>query len=389
MFVGVGASRIRDLFEKGRKNAPCLLFIDELDAVGRTRFSGLGGGHDEREQTLNQMLVELDGFDAREEVILIGATNRPDVLDKALLRKGRFDRHIAVPSPDLNERKEILQLHAKKIKLDENVDLDVIARRTPGFVGSDLANITNESALLAGRENAQAITLRHLEEAIDRVIAGPEKKSRLISEEEKKKIAYHESGHTLVALNLVNADPVHKVSILPRGPALGYTLQLPIEDKFLTSENEILDKIVVLLSGRAAEELIFSEKTTGSHDDLKRATEIAYRIVTEYGMSEELGPITFDRDRDKIFLGREMAQGREFSEKTAQLIDEGVRGVIDKCNNRSKDILRNNRDKLKNLADALIEKEIIEGDEIKRIVGIEVEEKKGKDSGSGKDKKSS
>ncbi len=389
MFVGVGASRIRDLFEKGRKNAPCLLFIDELDAVGRTRFSGLGGGHDEREQTLNQMLVELDGFDAREEVILIGATNRPDVLDKALLRKGRFDRHIAVPSPDLNERKEILQLHAKKIKLDENVDLDVIARRTPGFVGSDLANITNESALLAGRENAQAITLRHLEEAIDRVIAGPEKKSRLISEEEKKKIAYHESGHTLVALNLVNADPVHKVSILPRGPALGYTLQLPIEDKFLTSENEILDKIVVLLSGRAAEELIFGEKTTGSHDDLKRATEIAYRIVSEYGMSEELGPITFDRDRDKIFLGREMAQGREFSEKTAQLIDEGVRGVIDKCNNRSKDILRNNRDKLKNLADALIEKEIIEGDEIKIIVGIEVEEKKGKDSGSGKDKKSS
>lgn len=376
MFVGVGASRIRDLFEKGRKNIPCLLFIDELDAVGRTRFSGLGGGHDEREQTLNQMLVELDGFDTKEGVILIGATNRPDVLDPALLRKGRFDRHIAVPSPDLNERLDILKLHARKIKLAEEVNLDVVARRTPGFVGSDLANIVNEAALLAGREDAPAVTIKHLEEAIDRVIAGPEKKSRIVSADEKKKIAFHESGHTLVALYLPNADPVHKVSILPRGPALGYTLQLPLEDRYLISEEEIFDKMAVLLGGRSAEELIFNMKTTGAHDDLKRATEIAYKIVTEYGMSEELGPITFDRDRDKIFLGRELAQGKEYSEKTAQLIDEGVKAVMDKCHIRAKNVLKENRDKLEKLAQVLMEKEIIEGDEIKKIVGIKVKKDK-------------
>ncbi|MFH1414533.1 MAG: ATP-dependent zinc metalloprotease FtsH [Elusimicrobiota bacterium] len=373
MFVGVGASRIRDLFEKGRKNAPSLLFIDELDAVGRTRFSGLGGGHDEREQTLNQMLVELDGFDSREGVILIGATNRPDVLDPALLRKGRFDRHIAVPSPDLNERKEILQLHAKKIKLKRGVKLDVIARRTPGFVGSDLANIVNEAALLAGRENAVSVSMKHLEEAIDRVIAGPEKKSRIISIEEKSKIAYHEAGHTLAALHLPHADPVHKVSILPRGPALGYTLQLPIEDRFLISEEEIFEKLVVLLGGRTAEELIFRTKTTGAHNDLQRATDIAYRIVTEYGMSKELGPITFRRDRDNIFLGRELAQGREYSEKTAQMIDESVMAIIDECYKRAMKLLEENRESLIALADALVEREIIEGDDIKRICGLEIE----------------
>jgi cell division protease FtsH len=401
MFVGVGAARIRDLFEKGRKNAPCLLFIDELDAVGRTRFSGLGGGHDEREQTLNQMLVELDGFDSREGVILIGATNRPDVLDKALLRKGRFDRHIAIPSPDLNERKQILKLHAKKIKKAPGIDLDVIARRTPGFVGSDLANIVNEAALLAGRENAKAVTMRHLEEAIDRVIAGPEKKSRIVSEEEKSKIAYHESGHTLVALNLKHADPVHKVSILPRGPALGYTLQLPLEDKYLISQEEIMDKLTVLLGGRSAEELIFNSRTTGAHDDLKRATDIAYRIVTEYGMSDELGPVTFQRDRENIFLGRELAQGREYSEKTAQLIDQGVKDIMDNCHQRAKDILLNNKGKLEKLAENLIEKEVIQGREIKKVIGMddgekepkisnsEAKEKEGAASGSRKNKTSS
>ncbi len=374
MFVGVGASRIRDLFDKGRKNAPCLLFIDELDAVGRTRFSGLGGGHDEREQTLNQMLVELDGFDSRDGVILIGATNRPDVLDPALLRKGRFDRHIAVPSPDLNERRDILKLHAKKIKLEKKANLDVIARRTPGFVGSDLANIVNEAALLTGRENKLKVTMRHLEEAIDRVIAGPEKKSRVISEEEKKKIAYHEAGHTMVALHLPGTDPVHKVSILPRGPALGYTLQLPIEDKFLTDQNEILDRVTVLLGGRSAEETVFNIKTTGSHNDLKRATDIAYRLVTEYGMSEELGPMTFQRDRDNIFLGKELAQGREYSEKTAQLIDEGVKEIIDTCHEKAQRILEENMEDLKRLSEALIERELIEGNDIRKLAGFKVAE---------------
>ncbi|MFC2061425.1 ATP-dependent zinc metalloprotease FtsH [Elusimicrobiota bacterium] len=371
MFVGVGASRIRDLFEKGRKNSPCLLFIDELDAVGRSRFSGLGGGHDEREQTLNQMLVELDGFDSREGVILLGATNRPDVLDPALLRKGRFDRHIGVPSPDINERKEIIQLHAKKVKA-EGVDFDVLARRTPGFVGSDLANMVNEGALLAARENAKKVTMRHMEEAIDRVIAGPEKKSRVISEDEKNKIAYHESGHTLVALCLPNADPVHKVSILPRGPALGYTLQLPMEDRYLTSEDEILDKMTVLLGGRSAEEVIFNMRTTGAHDDLRRATEIAYKIVTEFGMSKELGPLVFQKERDKIFLGKDLAHGREYSEETARLIDKGAMEVISKCYERAKSILEKHRDKLEKLAQELIKREIIQGDEINKIVGIKV-----------------
>ncbi|MBN2406914.1 MAG: ATP-dependent zinc metalloprotease FtsH [Elusimicrobia bacterium] len=373
MFVGVGASRIRDLFEKGRKNAPCLLFIDELDAVGRSRFSGLGGGHDEREQTLNQMLVELDGFDSREGVILIGATNRPDVLDPALLRRGRFDRHISVPNPNKNERMEILQLHAKKVKLAGDVDFNVLARRTPGFVGSDLANIVNEAALLAARENAPAANMHHMEEAVDRVIAGPEKKSRIISEEEKRLIAYHESGHTLVALHLPKADPVHKVSILSRGPALGYTLQLPIEDKFLTSEDEILDKLTVLLGGRSAEEIVFGIKTTGGHDDLRRATDIAYRIVTEFGMSEVLGPMAFQRDRDKIFLGRELAQGREYSEKTAQLIDDGVKKIVENCHARARKILEEHRDQLNKLAETLVEREVIIGDDIKKVVGMDTE----------------
>ena len=380
MFVGVGAARIRDLFDKSRRNAPSLIFIDELDAVGRSRFSGLGGGHDEREQTLNQILTELDGFNPREGVILIGATNRPDVLDSALLRRGRFDRHINIAQPNQKERKEIFQLHAKKIKISGEVDFDMLARRTPGFVGSDIANIINEAALLAGREKAKKVVLHHIEEAIDRVIAGPEVKSRIISDEERRKISYHESGHTLVALNLPNADPVHKVSILSRGPALGYTLQLPIEDKYLASESEIMDKLTVMLAGRSAEELIFNEKTTGAHDDLRRATDIAYKVVAEYGMSDEIGPLTFQRDRDKIFLGRELAQGKEYSDKTAQLIDEGVKNVIEKCHKRARQILKDNEDKLRKLAEELIKREVIEGNEIKKILGL---------NGQGEDKKSS
>ncbi|MDA3792172.1 MAG: ATP-dependent zinc metalloprotease FtsH [Elusimicrobia bacterium] len=371
MFVGVGASRIRDLFDKGRKNAPCLLFIDELDAVGQKRFSGVGGGNDEREQTLNQMLTELDGFDAREGVILIGATNRPDVLDKALLRKGRFDRLISVLNPDVGEREEILKLHGKKVKLSDEIDFELIARRTPGFVGSDLANIVNEGALLAAREGKKKVNMHHIEEAVDRVIAGPEKKSRVISDEEKKKIAYHESGHTLVALNLKYADPVHKVSILSRGPALGYTLQLPLEDRYLTSEEEILDKLSVLLAGRAAEELIFNSKTTGAQNDLRKSTEMAYKLVTEFGMSAELGPLAFQRDRENMFLGKDLSQGREYSEKTAQLIDEGVLKIIKKAHKKARDVLEKNRDVLIKLAEELIVKEIIESDEIKKIVGID------------------
>ncbi|MGM0441239.1 MAG: ATP-dependent zinc metalloprotease FtsH [Elusimicrobiota bacterium] len=394
MFVGVGASRIRDLFERGRKNSPCIIFIDELDAVGRSRFSGLGGGHDEREQTLNQILKELDGFDSREGVILIGATNRPDVLDSALLRKGRFDRHIGVPRPNINERKEIFQLHAKDVKMDDDIDYDVLSRRTPGFVGSDIANIINEGALLAGREEADKVTMHHIEEAIDRVIAGPQKKSRVISDEEKEKIAYHEAGHALVALHLENADPVHKVSILSRGPALGYTLQLPLEDKHLTSEVEITDKMTVMLGGRIAEQLIFNEKTTGAQNDLRQVTEMAYKLVTEYGMSDELGPLTYDKDKEKVFLGKDLAQGREYSEETAQLIDKGVKNIIDKCLKKARKILTDNQDSLRKLAEELIEKEIIESDELKRIVGLapdnnkEEKEEKSDREKSDKNKKS-
>jgi cell division protease FtsH len=285
MFVGVGASRVRDLFDQGRKNAPCLLFVDEIDAVGRHRFAGIGGGHDEREQTLNQLLVEMDGFDTKEGVILIAATNRPDVLDPALLRPGRFDRHVTVPMPDLRGREEILRVHSKVIKLGPNVDFKVIARRTPGFVGADLANLVNEAALLAARRNKPYVELPELEEAIERVIAGPERKTRMISEREKKIVAYHESGHALVAKLTPGTDPVHKVSIIPRGPALGYTLQLPTEDRYLTSKTEIKNKLSVLLGGRIAEELVFKEITTGAHDDLAKATDIANKMVCVYGMS--------------------------------------------------------------------------------------------------------
>jgi len=368
MFVGVGASRVRDLFEQGRRNAPCLLFVDELDAVGRHRFAGIGGGHDEREQTLNQILVEMDGFDPREGVILIAATNRPDVLDPALLRPGRFDRHIIVPIPDLKGREEILKVHTQKVKLAKEVDLNIIARRTPGFVGADLANLVNEAALLAARRNKKAVEIAELEEAIDRVIAGPQRKSRMISEREKKIIAYHEAGHALIAKLLPGSDPVHKVSIIPRGPALGYTLQLPLEDRYLTTRTEILTRVIALLGGRCAEELIFDDITTGAQNDLTKATEFVQRMVTEYGMSKKLGPLSYRKKEEEIFLGRDIIKERGYSEKTAEVIDEEVKKIIDYCLKGARKLLKENQKKLELLANRLVEKEILEGEEIEQIL---------------------
>jgi len=368
MFVGVGASRVRDLFTLGRKNAPCLLFVDELDAVGRHRFAGIGGGHDEREQTLNQLLVEMDGFDTREGVILIAATNRPDVLDPALLRPGRFDRHIMVPSPDLKGREEILRVHTRNVKLASDVDLSIVARRTPGFVGSDIANLVNEAALLAAREDKKGVGMKEMEEAIDRVIAGPQRKSRMISEREKKIIAYHEAGHTLVAKLIPGTDPIHKVSIIPRGPALGYTLQLPLEDKYLATKTEIVNKLTVFLGGRAAEELTFNDLTTGAENDLHQATEVAHKMVCEYGMSDKVGPLTLRQKETEIFLGRDFTKEKAYSEKTAEIIDGEVKKIVEECKARAKDLLSKNRSKLDRLARALIEKEILEGEEVNQIL---------------------
>jgi len=368
MFVGVGASRVRDLFEQGKRSAPCLLFIDELDAVGRHRGAGIGGGHDEREQTLNQLLVEMDGFDTKEGVILIAATNRPDVLDPALLRPGRFDRHISVASPDLKGREEILNVHTRSVKLAKEVDLNIIARRTPGFVGADLANLVNEAALLAARKEKESVQMDDLEEAIDRVIAGPQRKSRLISDREKRIIAYHESGHALIAKLIPGSDPVHKVSIIPRGPALGYTLQLPLEDKYLTGKNEIIDKMTVLLGGRVAEQLIIGEATTGAHNDLGKATDLAHKMVREYGMSDKLGPMTFQKREEEIFLGRDIAREKVYSEKTAELIDGEEKALIDQCLARAQKLLKDNVDKLNLLANKLIEREVLEGDEVELVL---------------------
>ncbi|MBU0952095.1 MAG: ATP-dependent zinc metalloprotease FtsH [Elusimicrobia bacterium] len=369
MFVGVGASRVRDLFEQGRKSAPCLLFIDELDAVGRHRFSGIGGGHDEREQTLNQLLVEMDGFDTKEGVILIAATNRPDVLDPALMRPGRFDRHVVVPTPDLKGRQQILEVHAKNIKFEKAVDLNVIARRTPGFVGADLANLVNEAALLAARKNKTGVEMTELEEAIDRVIAGPERKSRMISDREKKIIAYHESGHALIAKLIPESDPVHKVSIIPRGPALGYTLQLPIEDRYLVTKTEILARLAAMLGGRMAEILVFNEQTTGSQNDLIKATEIATKMVCEYGMSQKLGSLTLRKREEETFLGRDIVQReRQYSENTAQIIDEEIKRIISECEGRAKNLLEQNMGTLKRLAEKLIEKEILDSEEVEKII---------------------
>ncbi len=370
MFVGVGASRVRDLFDQGKKNAPCLLFVDELDAVGRHRFAGIGGGHDEREQTLNQILVEMDGFESREGVILIAATNRPDVLDPALLRPGRFDRHIMVPPPDLKGREQILKVHADHVKMAPDVDMSVIARRTPGFVGADLANVINEAALLAARFDKTMVDMHHLESAIDRVMAGPERKSRLLSDQERKIVAFHESGHTLVAKLTPGTDPVHKVSIISRGMALGYTMQLPTQDKYLTSRTEIYNRILVLMGGRVAEQLVFSEITTGAQDDLQKATSLANKMVCEYGMSDSMGPVTYRKPEGEVFLGRDIGHDRGFSETTAQQIDGEVKRILTGALDKVKDLLEKNRDKLDMLAAALTEKEMLNGDEINTLLGL-------------------
>ncbi|MER6574395.1 ATP-dependent zinc metalloprotease FtsH [Nonomuraea sp. NPDC001023] len=367
MFVGVGASRVRDLFEQAKANAPAIIFIDEIDAVGRHRGAGLGGGHDEREQTLNQLLVEMDGFDVKGGVILIAATNRPDILDPALLRPGRFDRQVTVDRPDLEGRKGILKVHGRGKPFAPDVDLDVIARRTPGFTGADLANVINEAALLTARADQKLITMEVLEESIDRVMAGPERKSRVMSDKEKKMIAYHEGGHALVAHALPNSDPVHKITILSRGRALGYTMTLPMEDKFLATRSEMMDQLAMLLGGRAAEELVFHEPTTGASNDIEKATAVARRMVTEYGMSEQLGARKFGTGQAEVFLGREMGHERDYSEKIASSIDEEVRRMIETAHDQAWDILVEYRDVLDNLVLELMEKETLSREQVLQI----------------------
>ena len=368
MFVGVGASRVRDLFDQAKKHAPCIIFIDEIDAVGRQRGAGLGGGHDEREQTLNQLLVEMDGFAANEGIIVIAATNRPDILDPALLRPGRFDREITVGVPDIVGRKQILEVHAKGKPIDPSVDLDVIARRTPGFTGADLANVLNEAALLAARQNKAKVELSDMEQAVERVIAGPEKKSRVISEKEKKLVSYHEAGHAVVSYFLPNADPLHKISIIPRGRAGGYTLLLPKEDRNYITKSQMLDEIVILLGGRMAEALVLKDVSTGAQNDLERATDTVRKMITRYGMSEELGPLTFGKRQDQVFLGRDISQERNYSEAIAYAIDKEARSIMDEAYNKAKDILTEHMDKLHAVAQALMEKETIEAEEFYRIM---------------------
>jgi cell division protease FtsH len=368
MFVGVGASRVRDLFEKAKKSAPAIIFLDELDAVGRSRFAGIGGGHDEREQTLNQMLVELDGFESKEGIILIGATNRPDVLDTALLRPGRFDRRINVPVPDIKGRLEILTVHAKKVKLTAEVDLSVIARHTPGFTGADLANIVNEAAILAAKKEQKSVDLKDLEEAIEKSIAGPQRKSRIISDSEKRVVAYHEAGHTLVAKTLPGCDPVHKVTIIPRGPALGYTMQMPLEDKYLTSKTEILNRLCVLLGGRAAEEIAIGEVTTGAHDDLNKVTSYAQKMVMEFGMSDKIGLQTLKKDESEVFLGRDIMRQAGYSNETARIVDEEIKRIISDAYMKAKAALTGNRKALDAIAARLIENEVIDAEEISSII---------------------
>jgi cell division protease FtsH len=368
MFVGVGASRVRDLFEQAKATAPAIVFVDEIDAVGRQRGAGLGGGHDEREQTLNQLLVEMDGFDMKQGVILLASTNRPDILDPALLRPGRFDRQIVVDRPDLEGRKAILRVHARSKPLAEGVDLDVIARRTPGFTGADLANLMNEAALLSARHHLKLIGLPQLEEAIDRVMAGPERKSRLISDREKRVIAFHESGHALVSHALPNTDPVHKVSIIPRGRALGYTLTLPVEDKFLVTRAELLDELAMLLGGRTAEELVFSDPTTGAQNDIERATTVARQMVTEFGMSDRLGPMRFGHPHGEVFLGRDFQSTPDYSDEVAAHIDDEVRTLIDGAHVVAREILEANRDVLDALAAALIEHETLEATRVQEVL---------------------
>ncbi|RME22077.1 MAG: ATP-dependent metallopeptidase FtsH/Yme1/Tma family protein [Candidatus Zixiibacteriota bacterium] len=369
MFVGVGASRVRDLFEQGKKNAPCIIFIDEIDAVGRHRGAGLGGGHDEREQTLNQLLVEMDGFESNDGVILIAATNRPDVLDPALLRPGRFDRQIVVGTPDVKGREGILKVHTRKIKMADDVDLSVLARGTPGMSGADLANMVNEAALLASRRNHNAVTMRDMEDAKDKVMMGSERRSMVISDEEKKVIAYHEAGHTLVAKYLPKADPIHKVTIIPRGMALGVTQSLPVDERHTHSKEYLEAVLAVMMGGRVAELLIFNQLDTGAGNDLERATKLARKMVCNWGMSEKLGPVTFGRTEEHLFLGREIQQHNDYSEATAELIDSEIRGFIDNAEATARKILTEHIDKLRTLAERLLEKEIVDSAEVDEIIG--------------------
>ena len=368
MFVGVGASRVRDLFEQAKKSAPCIVFIDEIDAVGRQRGAGLGGGHDEREQTLNQLLVEMDGFGANEGIIMIAATNRPDILDPALLRPGRFDRQIVVDRPDIKGRQEILKVHVKGKPISPEVELGVIARRTPGFTGADLSNLVNEAALMAARKNKNKIDMPEMEEAAERVIMGPERRSRVISDKEKRLTAYHEGGHTLVGMLLDNTDPVHKVTIIPRGRAGGYTLSLPKEDRYYAIRSEMLDELKVLLGGRVAEALVLKEISSGASNDLQRATSLARQMICEYGMSPELGPMTFGHRQDQVFLGRDIGRDKDYSEEVAAKIDKEIRKFIDEAYQKTESLLNENMDKLHLIADALIERETLEGEEIDQLM---------------------
>lgn len=368
MFVGVGASRVRDLFEQAKKSAPCIVFIDEIDAVGRQRGAGLGGGHDEREQTLNQLLVEMDGFGANEGIIMIAATNRPDILDPALLRPGRFDRQIVVDRPDIKGRQEILKVHVKGKPISPEVELGVIARRTPGFTGADLSNLVNEAALMAARKNKNKIDMPEMEEAAERVIMGPERRSRVISDKEKRLTAYHEGGHTLVGMLLDNTDPVHKVTIIPRGRAGGYTLSLPKEDRYYATSSEMLDELKVLLGGRVAEALVLKEISSGASNDLQRATSLTRQMICEYGMSPELGPMTFGHRQDQVFLGRDIGRDKDYSEEVAAKIDKEIRKFIDEAYQKTESLLNENMDKLHLIADALIERETLEGEEIDQLM---------------------
>src|SRR5881296_2064110 len=368
MFVGVGASRVRDLFEQGKKHAPCIIFIDEIDAVGRLRGAGLGGGHDEREQTLNQLLVEMDGFDTTEGVILIAATNRPDVLDPALLRPGRFDRQITVNRPDVRGRSEILKVHTKKVPLAKDVDLEVISRGTPGFSGADLENLVNEAALLAARLNKTMVELKDFEFAKDKVLMGVERKSMVLTDEEKRTTAYHEAGHAMMARLLPGTDPVHKVTIIPRGRALGLTMQLPTDDRHSYSKEYLVNQITILLGGRSAEEIVFQQQTTGAGNDLEKATEMARKMVCEWGMSDKMGPLTFGKAEEHIFLGREVSRPKDYSEETAILIDSEIKRIVTDCAARARQLLDTNLEKLHILARALLERETLDGEEINRIL---------------------
>ncbi len=373
MFVGVGAARVRDLFEQGKRNAPCIIFIDEIDAVGRQRGAGLGGGHDEREQTLNQLLVEMDGFETQDGVIIMAATNRPDILDRALLRPGRFDRQIVVDNPDVVGREGILRVHTRKITMAPDVDLKILARGTPGFSGADIANMVNEAALLAARRGRSAVTMQDFEDAKDKVLMGVERRSLLISDKEKRWIAYHEAGHALVSRMIPGTDPIHKVSIIPRGRALGVTQQLPLDDKRIYSREYCVDQLAIMLGGRAAELLVFGDVSTGAHDDIEKATTLARRMVCEWGMSPAVGPVTFGRQDDMVFLGREFGVRQTFSEETARLIDSEIRRFVETQQKRAEEIISSRRDKLDILARALLEKESLDGEEIDRLLGIAVE----------------